>query len=95
VSDQVGGMDSATVTVTINSAGSNRLSTPVKLDATHYLLTYSGISSAKYALEWTGNLRPPIAWTPQATNTAAADGLATFTNQQLASSGFWRIRYVP
>jgi hypothetical protein len=50
---------------------------------------------AKYALEWTGSLRPPTAWMPQTTNTAAANGMVNFTNQQLASPGFWRIRYVP
>jgi hypothetical protein len=95
VSDQVGGIATAHVAVTVATAGSNKLASPVSLGANQYQLTFSGIPSGNYALEWTGSLTPPVTWTPQTTNSADANGSVVYTNSQTATPGFWRTRYVP
>jgi hypothetical protein len=94
VSDGVGGIATANMTVTVASVGLNKLESPAIVSANHYRLTFSGIPSGNYALEWTGRLAPAV-WTPQGTNTADTNGLVIYTNVQTSAPGFWRTRYVP
>jgi hypothetical protein len=95
VSDSLGGIATAYVTVSVVSAGSNRLAIPVALGGSEYKLTFSGIASSNYALEWAGSLAAPVTWRPQTTNTTDSSGIVNYTNTQTASAGYWRIRYVP
>jgi hypothetical protein len=95
VSDSLGGIATAYVTVSVASAGSNRLTTPVALGGSEYKLTFSGIANSNYALEWAGSLVAPITWTPQTTNTTDASGIVNYTNTQTANPGYWRVRFVP
>jgi hypothetical protein len=94
VSDGVGGIVSATVTVLVGGPGLNRSTSPVSAGPNDYRLTFSGAPLCHYVLEWTGNLMPPITWTPQLTNAADVDGLVIYTNHQTGTPGFWRMRYV-
>jgi fibronectin-binding autotransporter adhesin len=96
VSDAYGGTATATVTVTVapNSVGSNSVSI-VDLGGGNFQLTFAGIPSFAYALDWTANLDAPVAWTPQMTNRAGTNGMIVYTNQQSASPSFWKTRYVP
>jgi hypothetical protein len=94
VSDGVGGIASATVTVLVNGVGLNQLTSPVSVGVNDYSLTFSGAPWCYYALEWTDSLMPPVTWTPQMTNTADANGLVIYTNHQTKVSCFWRMRYV-
>jgi len=95
VSDGVGGIASAMVSVSVSGPGPDRFTSPVTAGVNDYKLTFSGAPLCHYALEWTGSLTPPIAWTPKITNTADVNGLVVYTNHQTATPGFWRIRFVP
>jgi hypothetical protein len=58
-------------------------------------LACGGIAGTNYVLDRTFDLAAP-AWLPQATNTAGADGVVSFTNTPVpASNNFWRVRSVP
>jgi hypothetical protein len=59
-------------------------------------LTMAGGPNAKYAVERTFNLKPPVNWSPQTTNTTDATGNGGFlTTINPATNNFWRVRYVP
>lgn len=59
-------------------------------------LSFQGSNGIDYALDRCYNLRPPICWMPQETNTAALNGLLIFTNQaDPATNNFWRVRVIP
>jgi hypothetical protein len=59
-------------------------------------LTIAGAPNANYAVDRTFNLKPPVNWVPQLTNTTAANGVGGFyTTINPATNNFWRVRYVP
>lgn len=95
VSDGVGGIAQATMTVSVGGLGLNRFANPTGVGASVYSLTFSGAPLCNYTLEWTASLTPPIIWMSQMTNTADGNGMLNYTNYQTVSSGFWRVRYVP
>ena len=98
VSDNHGASVTATVNMTVTAGGEgyNRLGSPENLNDGSFKLTYLGVPGEKYALDWAGALTSPVSWTPQFTNTAAANGFVTYTNSQDTNAmNFWRTRYVP
>ena len=78
----------------VGGPGLNRSTSPVSAGPNDYRLTFSGAPLCHYVLEWTGNLMPPVTWTPQLTNAADVNGLVIYTNHQTRTPGFWRMRYV-
>jgi uncharacterized repeat protein (TIGR03803 family) len=57
-------------------------------------LGFYGAPGEPYALERVFDLTSDV-WTPQQTNTAAANGALSFTNLPVGSANFWRVRAVP
>ena len=58
-------------------------------------LSFVGVATANYALDWAANLSAPN-WVPQLTNSANSIGVLLFTNTpDLTTNNFWRIRSVP
>jgi autotransporter-associated beta strand protein len=89
VSDNRGGLATATVTVTViaNGPGFNLLSADLNG------MKYAGVPGFSYALERTTFLTPlPVIWTPLVTNVASPSGALAFTN---TGAGFYRTRWVP
>jgi hypothetical protein len=97
VSDGFGGTDTKTVTVIVraNGEGFNQLAPPVPIGGGQVMLSYLGIPGTSYSLDWTTNLTPPVIWTALATNTAATNGMLTFTNSSVAPVNFFRTRHLP
>lgn len=96
VTDALGAIDVKTVTVVVYAAeGFNRLSPPSVIGAGTVVLSYLGIPSNSYALDWTTNLTPPINWTSVATNMATGNGYLSFTNSSAEPVNFFRTRFVP
>jgi hypothetical protein len=96
VSDGFGGMNTGTISVTINSnvANYNQVSAANGGSGTN-VLSFLGNPGYKYALDLATNLVSPINWQPQATNMAAIDGTLTFTNLNVLPQTFYRTRLVP
>lgn len=94
VSDGQGGSANGMVTVSVvtNGPGFNRMSNPLAVGAGIYQLNYQGLPGHDYVLDWTGDLRPPVIWAPQTTNTLDASGEFILTNGQPWNPGFWRVR---
>lgn len=96
VSDGFGGADTKTMTVVVTAPeGFNRLSPPSPIGNGTVVLTYLGIPSYNYALDWATNLTPPIIWTALQTNAAATNGSLIFTNTSSEPVNFFRTRHVP
>jgi len=96
VSDGMGGLDTNTVTVHIDSPqGYNRLSPPDVIGPGTVALSYLGIPGENYALDHATNLTPPIVWMPVITNTASTNGRLNFTNTSSATENYFRTRHVP
>jgi len=81
-----------TVSVAIGVVA-NTISTEV-LPGGEVQLGFYGTPGQPYALERIFDLTSN-AWTPQQTNTAAANGALSFTNLPAGSANFWRIRSLP
>jgi len=97
VTDDWGATASQTVDVIILPStvpGFNQFGTILTAGGTNRL-SFLGAPNFEYALEQATNLQPPIDWQPKATNTAAANGLMSFTNAPGASPVFYRTRFVP
>lgn len=94
VSDGLGGIATAEVSVLVSAQTGAWLETPSVLGQGGVQLTFQGAPLNLYALDWATNLVPPIAWQPQTTNTADAAGLLVVTNLSSGSAGFWRMRQV-
>jgi hypothetical protein len=63
-------------------------------DGDNLVLAWGTRAGKSYAVDYTGDLNPPIVWTPLKTNTATGDSL-TFTNTATNGlQGFFRIRTV-
>jgi autotransporter-associated beta strand protein len=95
--DGHGGTALGTVNVTVAPSGEsfNRVSIDT-LGNGDVKLSYAGIPGYNYALDWTHDLNPPVAWTAILTNQAGTNGSLLFTNTP-SSPGpdFYRTRYVP
>jgi hypothetical protein len=67
----------------------------VQLPPSQVKFSYLGIPLAKYALDRTFNLLPPIQWTPQSTNATDGSGNLVLMNAPVATTNnFWRLRLV-
>jgi hypothetical protein len=94
VSDGLGEIATAEVSVLVSAQTGARLETPSVLGQGGVQLTFQGAPLNLYALDWATNLVPPIAWQPQTTNTADSEGLLVVTNLSSGPAGFWRMRQV-
>jgi hypothetical protein len=95
VSDGCGGTASQTISVIINTIGQGYNLLGAQLVGGNEVLSFAGIATYQYALEWTHSLNPPVVWTPLVTNAAANDGTLIFTNTSSGATDFYRTRYVP
>ena len=58
--------------------------------------SYMGYPATNCALDRTFNVRPPVNWVGQRTNTMTVSGVLMFTNTpEPGSNNFWRVRSVP
>jgi hypothetical protein len=94
VSDGLGGIGAAAVTVLVSAPTGAWLETPSVLGQGGVKLTFQGAPLNQYALDWATNLAPPIAWQPQTTNPADTAGLLVVTNLSSGPATFWRMRQV-
>jgi hypothetical protein len=85
-------MHTGTVSVAVGVVA-NTISTEV-LPGGEVQLGFYGTPGEPYALERVFDLASD-AWTPQQTNTSAANGSLSFTNLPVGSRNFWRVRAVP
>jgi hypothetical protein len=93
VTNGYGGVTSSVASLTL--VAYNRI-TPQLLTGGKVYLGYGGAPGTNYALDRTFNLRSPISWIPQVTNSAGAGGVLILTNTpDPATNNFWRIRSVP
>ena len=94
VSDGQGGAATGMVTVVVvtNGPGFNRLGNPLFLGAGNIQVNYQGLPGHDYVLDWTGDLSPPVIWSPQTNLTLDASGQFILTNGLPWNPGFWRMR---
>lgn len=91
VGDGVGGLATGAASVYINSnAGLNRFTNTAGAVA-----TFSGAPYCDYIQLMTSGLTPPVLWLPVSTNSADANGVVNFNEQQTGSAGFFRTELLP
>jgi hypothetical protein len=93
LSDGRGGAALGTVTVSVSNGQSfNRVS--IGTLNGNALVTFYGIPSGLYSMDWTHSLTPPIAWLPLRTNPASGTGLLLFTNPPSGGNDYYRTRFI-
>jgi autotransporter-associated beta strand protein len=96
VSDGLGGTDTRTVTVILDSPEAfNRLALDYVSGQDAVVMSYLGVPGENYALEHATNLSPPVVWRPLMTNAATETGSWSHTNAILAPANFFRVRHLP
>lgn len=95
LSDNRGGLATATVNITLVSGeGFNQVGIET-LGNGDAKLTYRGIPNERYALDLSHYLTNPVPWTPVITNQADGAGLLLFTNTPSGGNDFYRTRHAP
>ena len=98
IADTGGDAAQGTVTAAVSGVDSNFSFNNLgfELAGNDVHLGFLGIANSRYALDRTSDLTPPVAWEPQFTNAAAADGYLMFISTPMpGTNNFWRTRQVP